>query len=543
VTDLTELEGDEFTALDDELSQEARGAIWGSWTARQECRGRISRFLGYAEGTSGIPDIDDVSDELQTIARQSVINMIGVAIDAFADGLAVVGYRSPSDVDNEPAWKAWQRSGMDARQSEVIRPALTYGWSFCSVLPDDTMDGKARMAAWSPLDVVADYDDPRRDLFPERAMLLRAVEGGWSVLLVDDTMVQPGFIEKRSKQKVRAADVILTGDAWAHGATWLGRPICPVIRFLNERPTDDRAPRGVVEPLISKQRSINSANFDRLVNSRFGAFQQMVVIGWQTTKQTLLRTSATRAMAFEDHPDDLTVTKLSASPMEPYNALIRELKEEFALVARIPIPATGLSNVSLETAAMAENAHQRRLTTKRDSFGESWEQALRVAVVMDGGEEPSDSAEAVWRETEVRSFAAVVDGVVKLASIPSDAGGVPVEDLLDLIPGMEQTRIDSIRDSLVRRRSGGMLTALTGMLNAAPAAPVDALAASVADTSEMDQANTQKAKFDALGVAIRAGVEPDDAAARLGLMGIKFTGAVPVSLRLPTADAAALEVT
>lgn len=52
-----------------------------------------------------------------------------------------------------------------------------------------------------------------------------------------------------------------------------------------------------------------------------------------------------------------------------------------------------------------------------------------------------------------------------------------------------------------------------------------------------------KAKFEALGVAVRAGVDPDDAARRLGLEGIRFTGAVPVSLRLPTAEAASLETT
>lgn len=42
-----------------------------------------------------------------------------------------------------------------------------------------------------------------------------------------------------------------------------------------------------------------------------------------------------------------------------------------------------------------------------------------------------------------------------------------------------------------------------------------------------------KAKFDALGVAVRAGVDPRAAAVRLGLGDIAFTGAVPVSLRLP----------
>ena len=50
-----------------------------------------------------------------------------------------------------------------------------------------------------------------------------------------------------------------------------------------------------------------------------------------------------------------------------------------------------------------------------------------------------------------------------------------------------------------------------------------------------------KSQFDALGVAIRAGVDPADAATRLGLGGIRFTGAVPVNLRMPESDATDLE--
>ncbi len=50
-----------------------------------------------------------------------------------------------------------------------------------------------------------------------------------------------------------------------------------------------------------------------------------------------------------------------------------------------------------------------------------------------------------------------------------------------------------------------------------------------------------KAQFDALGVAVRAGVAPESAAKAVGLEGVQFTGAVPVPLRLPEADAESLE--
>ncbi|GAA3230750.1 hypothetical protein GCM10017691_23990 [Pseudonocardia petroleophila] len=50
-----------------------------------------------------------------------------------------------------------------------------------------------------------------------------------------------------------------------------------------------------------------------------------------------------------------------------------------------------------------------------------------------------------------------------------------------------------------------------------------------------------KARAEALGVLIRSGADPESAAARVGLAGLTFTGAVPVTLRVPEADAAGLE--
>lgn len=50
-----------------------------------------------------------------------------------------------------------------------------------------------------------------------------------------------------------------------------------------------------------------------------------------------------------------------------------------------------------------------------------------------------------------------------------------------------------------------------------------------------------KAQADAMGILIRAGVEPERAAELVGLQNVEFTGAVPTSLRLPTSEASGLE--
>lgn len=79
---------------------------------------------------------------------------------------------------------------------------------------------------------------------------------------------------------------------------------------------------------------------------------------------------------------------------------------------------------------------------------------------------------------------------------------------------------------------------LTGAGLAAPAS--QGIDDSTTATVQPDAAD-MKAAFDALGVAIRAGVDPEDAARQLGISGIRFTGAVPTSLRMPENDASGLE--
>jgi hypothetical protein len=69
----------------------------------------------------------------------------------------------------------------------------------------------------------------------------------------------------------------------------------------------------------------------------------------------------------------------------------------------------------------------------------------------------------------------------------------------------------------------------------------DAVVAAVEEAPVASEGQDIKSKADALGILIRAGVEPNEAAARVGLQGVEFTGAMPTSLRLPEADAAKLE--
>jgi hypothetical protein len=229
-----------------------------------------------------------------------------------------------------------------------------------------------------------------------------------------------------------------------------------VVRFVNARDADDVIV-GEISPLMVLQRALNSVNFDSMIVSRFGAFPQKVITGWSGSASDVLAASARRVWAFED--PDVKGYALPAADLGQYDSKLTEMLEFIATVAQVS-PAKlnpKLSHVSADALAAAEANEQRKTESKRDTFGESWEQCFRLSgeISGDAATAEDESSEVVWRDTEARSFAATVDGVQKLV-----ASGVPIEELVDMIPGVTQQKIMSIKDGIRRNQVNGLIAAL-----------------------------------------------------------------------------------
>lgn len=419
---------------------------------------RHDRVYDYVRGRRGVPSVPEgAGDELTDLARMAVKNVLSLVRDAFAQNLSVVGFRSASEAENEDVWQSWQAQRLDARQAEAHRSAVTYGTSYAIAA-----DGVVRLR--TPRQLIAVYADPQVDAWPVYAFESwvdtsgqRPVRRG---VLYDDEYAYPlnlGFTTKIKGDLPLMItpryedDAETLSEAKPHGAK-----VCPVVRFVNARDAEDMVV-GEVEPLIDEQRAINTVNFDRLVVSRFGAFPQKYAIGWAAPDSaTLARASAARLMAFED--DTVKVGDFAQASVEPYNSILEEMLIHVAMEAQIPISAFGkMVNLSADALAMAEAPHQRKLIEKRESFGESWEQLLRLLAEMDGTD-VRDDAEVIWRDTEARSFAQVVDGIVKLNS-----AGVPIETLLEDVPGWSQQRVDAARAAIRRGAGRSILEQLTAV--------------------------------------------------------------------------------
>lgn len=465
---------DEYDDVDDYegrlTDEQIASLVQKMYTLHLEERAKFDRIYEYVKGKRGRPKVPEgASDEVKDIAALSIKNVLRLVRDSFAQNLSVVGYRNLSAKENDPAWADWQRNRMDARQAEVHRPAVQYGSSYITVTPGpDGPEWRTR----SPRQLLAVYEDPVLDAWPQFALetwiAQKDAKRHRRAVLYDDRYMYeldlgevPVVGEAESSSKpitVRKVTQVIP-----HGATDKGRPVCPVVRFINDRDADDMIV-GEIEPLIGMQQAINYVNFDRMLVSRFGANPQRVISGWTGSKNEVLKASALRVWTFED--PEVKAQAFPAASLEPYNAVLDEMMQHVAMEAQInPSTVTSISNVSADALAACEHNMQLKLINKRESFGESWEQVLRLSAAMGGDAATADDirAETIWRDTEARTFAAVVDGIVKLAQ-----QGVPIEYLLPLVPGMTQQLIQAIKEAM---RSGDAKKLVDVLLAKPPAQP------------------------------------------------------------------------
>lgn len=430
------------------------------WKRHRDELPQHDRVYDYVRGKRGRPEVPEgAGEELEDIARLSVKNVLSLVRDAFAQSLAVTGFRSPTETENAAVWARWQANRLDARQGEPMRAAITYGSAYGVVT--DTVRFR------SPRQMIAVYADPHVDLWPVYALETWVDDSGKKPqrfgILYDETHEYPvdlGSLSRvRSNQDeesyTRKASVTPVYDPELAGKH--GNDGCPVVRFVNARDTEHLV-AGEIEPLIEQQRAINTVNFDRLVVSRFGAFPQRYAIGWSApSKNELVRVSMARLMSFDDGPQDVSVGAFPAASVEPYNSILKEQILHVAMTAQIPpLALTGdIENIAAEAAAMIEAPYQRKLAQKRESFGESWEQLIRLMAQRDDIE-VSEDAEVVWRDSESRSYGAVVDGITKLAA----ANPALLEVLVDDVPGWTQQRADGARAAIRRAQGSGVLDRL-----------------------------------------------------------------------------------
>lgn len=223
------------------------------------------------------------------------------------------------------------------------------------------------------------------------------------------------------------------------------------------------------------------------------------------------------------------VKQFPASSPEPHLAALNAFAKMFAREASLPDSAVAITDVANPTSAESYDASQYELIAEAEGAVDDWTPGLRrtmvraLAMANDLDEVPDEwlSIDAKWRDPRYLSRSAMADAGMKILTAAPELASTEVGyELL----GLDERQIKIVLADQRRREGTDIVERLTA----------------ARDTGAED-ASVIKAKADALGALIRAGVSGESAARQLGLEGLDFTGAVPVSLRMPADEADQLE--
>lgn len=358
------------------------------------------------------------------------IGWASLYLDSLEERLNIDGFRmAMASAADDRLWEWWQANNMDTRASEAHLDAMIYGRCFVTVSapdPDDVLadQNSPVIRVESPNTVWAEIDE-------STGRVIRAIR-----VIGDDkfTLYLPNITYFLQRGDGPDSELVEYLPANEHN---LG--VVQVVAIVNKKRVSETY--GQTEIRRSIKSAIDAAcrlMMDLQAAAELMAIPQRVLFGAKF-EELLSQTNGSKweayianVLAFED-PDG-KIAQFAAAELQNFVNAMRQLEKNVANDTGLPPQYLSFANDN-PASADAIRASESRLVTKSERkcniFGESWEQVMRLSLLVMDGEIPREAhrMETLWRDPATPSFAAMADGVVKLATAktPSGLAVLPLE--------------------------------------------------------------------------------------------------------------------
>lgn len=379
-------------------------------------------------------------------------NFCPLIVDSVSERLRIQGFRmGPEEAADKDANDIWQRNSMDAESNAAHIDTLMGGVSHVTVWGDE--DDEPQMVPESAEEVVVQYEPGSRR---KRAAALKQYTDDWGVEHATLWTPQLVFTTERIGRDGEPRRWMEPEEK----PNPLG--VVPVIPLLN-RTRLKQSPFSELAAIIPVQDAINKVAADALVASEFAAFPQRILSGVEplpedpsdadveAARQEAIRAYIDRILTL-DNPD-AKWGQFEAADLKNYVVLIDMLVQHMASQSRVPFhyfllnggQAPSGESITAAEAGLVAKAKERML-----HFGESWEEAMRLAFLVKGDMSRAKAwgAEVIWEDPEYRSKAQLADSLLKMKEL-----GVPEKQLQEEY-GYTPTQIlrfDSLREEEMKR--------------------------------------------------------------------------------------------
>jgi hypothetical protein len=360
-------------------------------------------------------------------------NWCPLIVDSTRQRLHVTGFRFPlADAEQDPAkgdrlaWDLWQANYLDADSDVLHTDAMVFGRSYVAVGAGDVSKGEppALMTVESPLNVIVAVSKDRRRRRLAALRVFQDDDGSncATLMLPDETWY---WTQKGTS--------LSFGGQWEMRAEPVPQPlgVVPVVPFLN-RPRLD--PWGFSELIgvIPMQDAVNKLVADMMIASEFVAMPQRWATGLEIMRDPLTNAALdpfpaiSRLLQAED--PGVAFGQFAPGNLDAYVHALELLIQHVASQSATPPHYFYLSGnfPSGESIKSAEAGLVAKAIDRTRTFGESWEEVMRLAFKVIGDDQRAQAldAETIWGDVEVRTESAHVDSTLKKQAI-----GVPLEQL------------------------------------------------------------------------------------------------------------------
>lgn len=432
----------EFRMVAGYSQPDVQGRIKAAYKIMMTDKPAYDELNAYHDGRQAEPYIPlHSSQETVELQKRSTLNMMTLAVDIPAQISFVDGFWRKGDLFPEEWKNAWDRNNMPAKQTQIYKAALKYGQAFVGLenLGNDSPDIKL----YATRNTVAMFADPVNDIHPVylftiKSFALDAKNPGRAVYMDDKQIIH--YDVNKSKTNMFTPR---QGETYKHAME-----VCPAVRYVVEL-DDEGAVRGVIEPLIPLQDSINQSKFNLLANAQFSSFKVRWAAGMvgqpmRDGDGNILYNEDGKIIyrAIEVSPSRLLTTEatdgkfgtLDETPIDGFISSLEAQIRHFAVKGQLPPHSLlgNMSNLSAETLTAAMGQTLRFGHVLKTTWGQTHEALLRL-VALDLGIAIEDySGEVRWRDMSDTMFAATMDGLGKGVAML----GIPQRAAWSRVPGV-----------------------------------------------------------------------------------------------------------
>lgn len=391
-------------------------------------------------------------------AKLAITNMLPPIVDVPASAVIPEGFRfGEVSANDQDAWAIWQRNHLDADMPLAIHAAVKTGQSFVIVWPGP--DGLAEITPEDPSQVIVEYEAGSRRR--RKAALKRWADDDGRMFA---TLYLPNAIYKFEGPASSSSELIVDRPtpvvgsvSWTPrevpGETWPLRNPFGVVPVVELRANASLAPacygggRPQFWKQINEQKKLNRTVLGLLIAEDNQSFRQRWATDWAYPTNddgtpdlvAMARFSASRMAVFEsedgEHP--VKVGEFAQADFRQITEVMLQWVKVMSATSGTPhyhFSLGDMVNVAADVLARIDGAQIGVRERLAADFGESIEEATRLALLIEGNPKASDmSSSVVWKEFERRTVADQIDYARTLKEL-----GAPAEAVLAALPGVDQ---------------------------------------------------------------------------------------------------------